>query len=55
MVEGGHIICPCHGSEFSITDGKNTQGPNGGPAGSIAALAPRTVTDKGGKLTITGG
>jgi nitrite reductase/ring-hydroxylating ferredoxin subunit len=54
-VEGGHIICPCHGSEFSITDGKNTTGPNGGPAGSVAALASRTVTDKGGELTITGG
>jgi nitrite reductase/ring-hydroxylating ferredoxin subunit len=54
-VEGGHIICPCHGSEFSIADGKNTTGPNGGPAGSVAALAARTVTDHGGELTITGG
>jgi nitrite reductase/ring-hydroxylating ferredoxin subunit len=54
-IEGGHIICPCHGSEFSIADGKNTTGPNGGPAGSVAPLAARTVTDKGGQLTITGG
>jgi nitrite reductase/ring-hydroxylating ferredoxin subunit len=26
-VEGGQIVCPCHGSHFSITDGSPTSGP----------------------------
>ena len=26
-VEGGQIICPCHGSRFSIADGKVEKGP----------------------------
>lgn len=26
-VENGKIICPCHGSQFSITDGAVVQGP----------------------------
>lgn len=27
MVEGGVMVCPCHGSEFSIADGSVKQGP----------------------------
>ena len=26
-VEGGEIVCPCHGSRFSIEDGSVTGGP----------------------------
>ncbi len=26
-VEGGDIVCPCHGSRFAITDGTVTTGP----------------------------
>lgn len=26
-VDGGNILCPCHGSSFSITDGTPTGGP----------------------------
>ncbi|MEV4637138.1 Rieske (2Fe-2S) protein [Actinoplanes sp. NPDC049548] len=26
-VDGGNILCPCHGSSFSITDGSPTAGP----------------------------
>jgi nitrite reductase/ring-hydroxylating ferredoxin subunit len=37
-VAGGTINCGCHGSQFAITDGANVAGPNGSPAGSVAAL-----------------
>jgi nitrite reductase/ring-hydroxylating ferredoxin subunit len=46
-VEGGQIVCPCHGSHFSITDGS----PESGPAQS--PLQAKKVSDKGGTLTVT--
>jgi Rieske Fe-S protein len=46
-VDGGKIICPCHGSEYNITDGSVYQGP------STTPLNPRTVTVSGDTLTIS--
>jgi Rieske Fe-S protein len=46
-VAAGTINCGCHGSQFSITDGSNVAGPNGTPAGSVAALPRVTVKVKG--------
>jgi Rieske Fe-S protein len=46
QVDHGKIICPCHGSEYSITDGSVYQGP------STTGLNPRTVTVSGDTLTI---
>lgn len=46
-IEDGEIICPCHGSHFSITDGSPISGPASGP------LAAKTATAKGGQITVT--
>ena len=46
-VQGGEIVCPCHASHFSITDGSPTSGP------APSALAPREVTREGGNLIVT--
>ncbi|GAA1536363.1 Rieske (2Fe-2S) protein [Nocardioides humi] len=35
-VTGGQIVCPCHGSTFSISDGSNEGGPASGPLASVA-------------------
>ncbi|MFW0786487.1 Rieske (2Fe-2S) protein [Gordonia sp. CPCC 206044] len=40
-VTDGNIICPCHGSEFSATDGSVTAGPATDPLAST----PVKVTD----------
>jgi Rieske Fe-S protein len=45
-VSNGIIMCPCHGSQFSITDGS----VKGGPA--PAPLASQAVTVKDGELTL---
>jgi Rieske Fe-S protein len=34
-VDGGEIICPCHGSEFSISDGSVDGGPAPSPLQSV--------------------
>jgi len=34
-VDGGLIQCPCHGSEFSITDGAVVQGPAPSPLPTV--------------------
>ena len=47
------IHCNCHGSEFSIEDGKNVTGPNDTAAGSVADLAAKKVTVEGGRLKVT--
>ena len=47
QVDHGKIICPCHGSEYNITDGSVYQGP------STAPLNARTVTVSGDTLTIS--
>ena len=46
-VASGTINCSCHGSQFSIADGSNVAGPNGTPAGSVAALPRVPVRAKG--------
>ena len=46
-IQGDKIICPCHGSEYSIADGSVYQGP------STTPLNPRTVTVSGDTLTIS--
>ncbi len=40
------IICACHGSKFSLTDGSVTAGP------APAPLAPEKVTDDAGTLKL---
>jgi nitrite reductase/ring-hydroxylating ferredoxin subunit len=46
-VENSVMVCPCHGSTFSITDGS----PTGGPAQS--ALAPKKVSVEGGQISVS--
>ncbi|HVH95193.1 MAG TPA: Rieske (2Fe-2S) protein [Nocardioidaceae bacterium] len=46
-VEGGQIICPCHGSHFSIKDGNPVAGPAQKP------LAAKTVTVKGSEISVS--
>lgn len=43
-VGGGHIDCPCHGSEFAVTTGAVLAGPASRP------LPPRAFRIKRGKL-----
>jgi Rieske Fe-S protein len=46
-VTGKKIVCPCHGSEYSITDGSVLRGPASAP------LAEKQVTVKGGNVSVT--
>ncbi|GIH18279.1 Rieske (2Fe-2S) protein [Rugosimonospora africana] len=46
-VQNGTIDCPCHGSQYSITDGSVKTGPAPRP------LAGKTVTVNGDTLTIS--
>ena len=46
-VEGGLIMCPCHGSKFSIEDGSRKAGP------AQAALASKKVTVEGDQISIS--
>ena len=46
-IEDGEIVCPCHDSHFSITDGSPISGPASEP------LAAKTATAKGGQITVT--
>lgn len=46
-VEGGQIVCPCHGSHFSIKDGSPVSGP------APAPLAAKKVTVKGSQISVT--
>jgi Rieske Fe-S protein len=45
-VEGGQIVCPCHGSHFSIEDGSPTSGP------AQKALASKTVSVEGDQISV---
>lgn len=45
-VSDGLIKCPCHGSEYSITDGSVKSGP------APAPLPAKTVTVAGGQITV---
>ena len=46
-VEDGLIMCPCHGSKFSIEDGARKAGP------AQAALAAKKVTVEGDQISIS--
>jgi Rieske Fe-S protein len=45
-IEDGDIVCPCHGSHFSIEDGTPTRGP------ATAPLEDKTVTVSGNQLSV---
>ncbi|WP_032391695.1 Rieske (2Fe-2S) protein [Rhodococcoides fascians] len=45
-IEDGAMICPCHNSKFSLTDGSVLQGP------ATEALPEKTVTVSGGEITL---
>lgn len=47
-VENNEIICPCHGSKFSGTDGAVINGP------ATAPLAPAAIKVEGGNVVLTG-
>jgi Rieske Fe-S protein len=46
-VEGGDIICPCHGSHFSIKDGAALSGP------AQSGLAEKKVSVAGGQISVS--
>jgi Rieske Fe-S protein len=46
QVSGGTINCPCHGSEFHITDGSVARGPATRP------LGPKKITIAGGVVSL---
>jgi Rieske Fe-S protein len=46
-VSGGLIMCPCHGSEYSIADGSVKRGPAPSP------LPSKTVTVTNGEISIS--
>ncbi|MEO3804849.1 Rieske (2Fe-2S) protein [Nonomuraea sp. B1E8] len=45
-VEGGSIVCPCHGSKFAIADGAVTDGPADKP------LAAQEIKVDGDQITL---
>jgi nitrite reductase/ring-hydroxylating ferredoxin subunit len=47
QVTGGQIVCPCHGSHFSIKDGSPVSGP------AQAPLASKKVSVSGGQISVT--
>lgn len=46
-IADGMIVCPCHGSKFSIADGSVTGGP------APAPLASKSITVSGDTITLT--
>ncbi|MFC1431915.1 Rieske (2Fe-2S) protein [Streptacidiphilus sp. N1-3] len=46
-VSGGTINCPCHGSQYHITDGTVARGPAPSP------LAPETISVANGEITLS--
>lgn len=47
-VENNQILCPCHGSLFSATDGKVQKGP------ASSGLGKAKLVDEGDNLTVSG-
>jgi Rieske Fe-S protein len=45
-IEGGEIVCPCHGSHFSIEDGSPIKGP------ATAPLGNKTATVSGEQISV---
>lgn len=45
-IEGDQIVCPCHGSKFSIADGSPTAGP------ATAPLGNKTATVSGSDISV---
>jgi Rieske Fe-S protein len=45
-VANGLIMCPCHGSEYSITDGSVKQGP------AVTPLPSKKITVANGQITL---
>ena len=45
-IHNGIILCPCHGSEFSIVDGSVIQGPAAKPLGPVAIAVNGTEVVK---------
>lgn len=45
-ISGGKIHCPCHGSQFSITDGHVVQGP------ATRSLSKKKITVKKGVIRL---
>jgi len=46
-IDGTKIVCPCHGSAYSIVDGSVVNGPTTKP------LIPKTATTDGSDLVVT--
>jgi Rieske Fe-S protein len=46
-IEHGQIVCPCHGSHFSIKNGAVLSGP------APAPLPAKTVSVKGGEISVS--
>jgi Rieske Fe-S protein len=46
-ISGGDIVCPCHGSRYSIKDGSVVNGP------ATRALAAKTVSVQGTKISVS--
>ena len=44
MIEGGHIICPCHGSQFDLTSGAPT--PDSQAKQPLAAMTVHVQGDR---------
>lgn len=49
QVQGQTITCPCHGSQFSTTDGSMRRGP------ATTPLTEARISDQGANLHITAG
>lgn len=45
-VEGDRIVCPCHGSQFSIADGSVLRPP------APRSLVEKAITVSGGQITV---
>ena len=46
-IEGKNIVCPCHGSAYSIVDGSVVKGPTTKP------LIPKSATTEGSDLVVS--